>query len=413
MMLVSLILALLFVVGFNIAGLWWLAFASVAIFLLFMKSIKHAFAFGFLINLILFSFMRIHVGVIPWIAAALCQTSIYLVFYLAKFLPILWRPALWYLSEFLAAHFWFGGFGLVRLGYLLPSSFHRQIAFYGGHGTALLLLYCLFFLFSKRYQSFLLLIPLLILPTLFTDAGRVGSSVKLNLVQGGVGAAPGDYQRLITIANKGSAQDLLLLPENVVHPGDAKFVSNAKTPFIVGSVNTSANGFLTNDLVDRNGSVIYRKRHLTPFGEYIPFASVFRHLNSHSKEVVDFKPGRSQSSFDYGQVMITPLICYDLFDSGIVASQLSTQRPSIIYVATNNQTFLGTPESEYEFRIARMWAMQYGRDLAYVSTTGPSALINESGEIISRAPENLPEILPVIAQAHTAETVSTRIFHLG
>lgn len=93
------------------------------------------------------------------------------------------------------------------------------------------------------------------------------------------------------------------------------FAIRHKVGLLVGSTLSEA-GAYTNSAVwiDAAGSTAsYAKRHLVPFGEYVPFRGVAPLLDLALERfgVVGFSPGQSTASFGDPGFTIKPLICYE------------------------------------------------------------------------------------------------------
>jgi apolipoprotein N-acyltransferase len=56
-------------------------------------------------------------------------------------------------------------------------------------------------------------------------------------------------------------------------------------------------------------------------------------------------------------------------------------------VQTNNATFGDTAQLEQQLNIARARALETGRFIAYVSTTGVTSFISNTGEILTQLPK--------------------------
>ena len=131
---------------------------------------------------------------------------------------------------------------------------------------------------------------------------------------------------------------------------------------------------------------MYRKKHLLPFGEYLPWQPVSGFiLNSLAINLGNFKPGRiDQPLLKAGGYPFITSICYeDAFgDSGIIGL------PGAAYLVnvTNDGWFGHSIEPHQHLQIARMRAMETGRFLLRSTNTGVTAVVAPDGKIISQAP---------------------------
>ncbi|MDD5631991.1 MAG: apolipoprotein N-acyltransferase, partial [Methylococcales bacterium] len=131
---------------------------------------------------------------------------------------------------------------------------------------------------------------------------------------------------------------------------------------------------------------MYRKIHLLPFGEYLPWQPVSGFiLNSLGIKLGKFTPGGTgQSLLKAGGYRFITSICYeDAFgDAGILGL------PDAAYLVnvTNDGWFGDSIEPHQHLQIARMRAMETGRFLLRSTNTGVTAVVAPDGRIINQAP---------------------------
>ena len=168
-------------------------------------------------------------------------------------------------------------------------------------------------------------------------------------------------------------------------------VEGMGAPVLVGAVLTEPEPFVSNaSLLYRPGGgepEKYVKQHPVPFAEYIPFRDFFRNFSDKVDLVArDFAKGDRPGGFEIpvpGQApyWIIPTICFEVaYDDLMRDSTLQPGREaSILAVQTNNATFGFTAESEQQFAISRVRAIEHGRSIVHVSTVGVSAFVNPDG----------------------------------
>jgi apolipoprotein N-acyltransferase len=168
-------------------------------------------------------------------------------------------------------------------------------------------------------------------------------------------------------------------------------VESARAPVLVGAVLDGPGPFVSNaSLFYRPGveePERYIKQHPVPFAEYIPYRSFFRHFSSKVDLVArDFAKGKGPAGFEVpvageGPYWIIPTICFEVAYDDLMRD--STEQPgraaSILAVQTNNATFGYTAESEQQFAISRIRAVEHGRSVVHVSTVGVSGFVNPDG----------------------------------
>jgi apolipoprotein N-acyltransferase len=191
-------------------------------------------------------------------------------------------------------------------------------------------------------------------------------------------------------ALKGSKDvDFILWPENSV---DVDPFINKKvfeslesfdSPLIIGAIVEQDKQLLnTSILWQETSQEIYVKRHLTPFGEYIPLRPLAELISPLTDRVNDFSPGDQQKTFVLGEAKIAPIICYELIDDQIL--QEAASNSNLFVVQTNSATFGMSAESAQQLSIARVRAIENSRNILSVSTTGYSAVIDYRGKILQK-----------------------------
>ena len=131
---------------------------------------------------------------------------------------------------------------------------------------------------------------------------------------------------------------------------------------------------------------LYRKKHLLPFGEYLPWQPVSGFiLNSLAIKLGNFTPGDiDQPLLKAGGYSFITSICYeDAFgDTGL------TGLPDAAYLVnvTNDGWFGNSIEPHQHLQMARMRALETGRYMLRATNTGVTAVIAPDGRIISQAP---------------------------
>jgi apolipoprotein N-acyltransferase len=247
-----------------------------------------------------------------------------------------------------------------------------------------------------------------------------GRSVSMLFVQGNV-PRPGlnfnaerrrvlDNQVHTTLqartALAGQTPSLVVWPENSsdIDPlrnadaGDAirTAVDGIGAPILVGAVLTEPDPFVSNaSLLYRPGAgqpERYVKQHPVPFGEYIPYRDFFRTFSDKVDLVArDFAKGDGPGAFEIpvrGQepYWIIPTICFEVAYDGLMRESTlqSGREANILAVQTNNATFGFTAESEQQFAISRIRAIEHGRSIVHVSTVGVSGFINPDGTYVDK-----------------------------
>ena len=328
------------------------------------------------------------------------------IFYLPLALVSKWGmtayPLLYILLEELRNRFPFGGFGWVRVAYTQADSPFSKIAAIGGASAlsalTLLIALILFFVTQRRISAITFLPFLLIL--IPVNLSTTGNATVL-MIQGNVPTLGLDFNsRAKAVFNnhfektqeeiaKDPNVDFILWPENSVDVdpflnADVNASLNSiQQPLIIGAIlNKGSSLYNTSILWGGELPDTYIKQHLTPFGEYIPLRSLARIISPLVDEVEDFSPGDGGKTFSIGEIKVAPVICYELIDDDLLRQAAADS--NILAVQTNSATFGMSAESAQQLSITRVRAIEHGRNIASVSTTGYSAIINSSGKVVEQ-----------------------------
>jgi len=132
--------------------------------------------------------------------------------------------------------------------------------------------------------------------------------------------------------------------------------------------------------------VMYKKIHLLPFGEYLPWQPVSGYLLG----LMNVRLGKF-SSGDIDQPLLkvaghhfVTSICYE--DAFGAQSIRHVEQAKFLVNVTNDGWFDGSIEPYQHLQIARMRALEAGRYLLRVTNTGVSAIVSEKGKIVNQAP---------------------------
>ncbi len=134
-----------------------------------------------------------------------------------------------------------------------------------------------------------------------------------------------------------------------------------------------------------NGFGLYYKRHLVPFGEYIPLASVVGPiLDIFGMPMSSFSPGDSnQPTLQVGEWAAAPFICYEIVYPEQVRRLV---RDSDFLITISNDAWFGASIGPWQhLQIARFRAKESGRYLIRATNTGVSAIIDQNGDIVAEA----------------------------
>ena len=387
-------------------GKWWVAPIAIAVHMyalsLTNRKILSTFIFAATLNLIVLHWSSTFVGSVPWIILALGLSIFYLPLALVSRWGMTSYPLIFIMLEEVRNRFPFGGFGWVRIAYTQADAPFSKIAAIGGASglSALAVLSGLILYFgAKREFSLITFLPFLLLfvPVNLT----VTSATNVLMVQGNVPQMGLDFNsRAKAVFNnhfertqvelaKDSNVDFVLWPENsvdvdpFVNQDVKKALDSVQKPLIIGAILGKGNKFLNTSIL-WGGELppIYIKQHLTPFGEYIPLRSLASLISPYTDRVTDFEPGQAQVLFKVKDAVIAPIICFELVDDQLLHEAALSS--NILAVQTNSATFGMSAESAQQLSITRVRAIEHGRNIVSVSTTGYSAVIDYQGKVLQQ-----------------------------
>lgn len=138
----------------------------------------------------------------------------------------------------------------------------------------------------------------------------------------------------------------------------------------------------------------YHKRILMPFGEYMPFSTIFPVLKKLMPGVAEFSPGDGPRVFTYAfdegsgvekLARVSPLICYE--DVVPELARDSTQNGAELLVNITNDGWFGDTVAPYQHHmIATFRAIENRRTLIRSTNTGLTAIVSPLGQTIKTLP---------------------------
>ncbi|MGM9514901.1 apolipoprotein N-acyltransferase [Roseateles sp. DB2] len=186
-------------------------------------------------------------------------------------------------------------------------------------------------------------------------------------------------------------------------------------PLLLGSFLGDAKSGFVNSLVaigapaqpDGN-PYSYGKRHLLPFGEFIPpgfhwFVQALR------IPLDDQATGTHQRSLVLDGQRIRPLICYeDLFGEDFAQSLVGPEAATVLANASNLAWFGPRMVQDQHLQFSQMRSLEFQRPLVRSTNTGATAAIDHQGRVIGRLPAEVPGVLEVQVEGRTGATPYAR-----
>ena len=225
-------------------------------------------------------------------------------------------------------------------------------------------------------------------------------------------------------ANQTAKIDLLVWPESPApfftnDPGFREAISAmslaTKTWTIAGSigiersVGTPAKPFNSAALVSPAGNwtARYDKMHLVPFGEYLPYPSLFAFAGGLTKEVGEFGHGVSRQALDAGGEKVGVFICYEsIFPDEV--RQFADQGAQVFVNISNDGWYGDSGAYAQHLNQTRMRAIENNRWLLSATDTGVTASIDPLGRVVARIPRKEREALVAPYALTSVTTFYTR-----
>ncbi|HEY4052416.1 MAG TPA: apolipoprotein N-acyltransferase [Terriglobales bacterium] len=192
---------------------------------------------------------------------------------------------------------------------------------------------------------------------------------------------------------------------------------SAQAWMVVGSVGTLTASpraphpqiFNSAALVSPGGEWVarYDKVHLVPFGEYVPFKSLFGFAGGLTKEVGDFSQGMVRAPLTAGDEKLGVFICYEsIFPDEV---RRFAANGAQVFVNVSNDGWYGDSGAYAQhLKQARMRAIENDRWLLRDTNTGATAAIDPYGRVAQTIPRKIRTALSASYTLENSTTFYTR-----
>lgn len=346
---------------------------------------------------------------------------------------ILVFPVSWVLFEWIRSWL-FTGFPWLLLGYTQINTALRGLApLFGVFGISLTVtfsaaLLVAIFYFRKISLKIVFIILLVLLWLSSYALSKIhwskpaGQTIKVSLVQGNIPQElkwqPKQIQNILAtyvqLTEKNWDSDIIVWPECAIPIPDTEIkeflqqlAEQAKQHHatLITGIPVQQEFYYYNGIITLgNGSGVYLKHHLVPFGEYLPLRAIFEIFKNNVQiPMSDFGRGaKVQPNLIANGIHIAPFICYEIIFPTEVINQL--QNAKLLLLVTDDSWFGNSMALPQHLEMGQMRALETGRYLLFDSNSGITAIINAAGEIQSIAPAFTPYVLKDNVQPMTGIT---------
>ncbi len=148
---------------------------------------------------------------------------------------------------------------------------------------------------------------------------------------------------------------------------------------------------------------IYRKRHLVPFGEYLPLRFLFNWVLEYLElPMSDFSSWQGAQSLNCGAIKVGLSICYE---DAFAAEYREFVGDATVLVNISEDAWFGDSLAPHQRRqMAQMRARELSRPMIRSANSGPSLFIDQRGTLLAATAQFEVAVLARQVQAHTGDT---------
>lgn len=235
---------------------------------------------------------------------------------------------------------------------------------------------------------------------------KIGEPIKVSLIQGNISQQqkwdPGELWSIMNsytfLTAKNFTSKIIVWPEAAIPTYPENINSYLKplsliaakrgvsilsgVPFYDQANNSYYNGILAYGA----GSGRYYKRHLVPFGEYLPLKFFLKWLHNFlTIPMADFSSGvKNQPDLLVGKIILAPFVCYEIAYPGLVLDYLP--RAQLMVTVSDDSWFGESIAAAQHLEIARMRSLEAGRYQLLATNTGITAVIDSQGVVVKELP---------------------------
>jgi apolipoprotein N-acyltransferase len=154
---------------------------------------------------------------------------------------------------------------------------------------------------------------------------------------------------------------------------------------------------------------VYKKMHLVPFGEYVPFKRLLFFVAPLVEGIGDFEAGERVDVMPVGDGQsLSAAICYEAVFPEL--ARAAVQGGSRLLTTITNDAWYGESSAPHQhFEMARLRAVEQGRYLVRSANTGISGVVDPYGRVLLRTDLFVPAAVNAEARYLDDRTVYARI----
>ena len=254
-------------------------------------------------------------------------------------------------------------------------------------------------------------------------AALQGNNINRDLTPSEIGAltlANNHFRLADTVADP---VDLIVFPESAMHPESidnpviqsrlVRVARDHNSYVLANGIHELPDGRVKNRniVVMPDGRIAgtYDKRHLVPFGEYVPWRATLTKLIDALKRIPrDFVPGTNQGRFELRGHVVSQVICFESAFGYAVRDDVRAGA-ELIVVSTNNRSYRRSANSAQHIAIAQLRAVETGREIIHASVSGVSAHIDAKGEVVQHSQMFVNGILRSNVTTRRGSTIYVRL----
>ncbi|HOC31134.1 MAG TPA: apolipoprotein N-acyltransferase [Armatimonadota bacterium] len=193
------------------------------------------------------------------------------------------------------------------------------------------------------------------------------------------------------------------LVRKLTETGDCALLTGAQGLNEEGSPQNLSVMFLADGLVGGT----YAKRHLVPFGEWVPGRGILPFLEDYGVVPTDTMPGDQWNVLSQGRVKVGTPICFESAFPGI-SRAFVRNGANVLAVITNDAWFGSTGLAEEHAAVASLRAVETRRWVIRAGLTGVSGFVDPTGRWADKLPMNVCAGTTELAGLHDNKTIYVR-----